>query len=673
MLIFKILRVTLIIATLSSVAVITALSLWLNDLGVFKISEDSLATITDYRQHDNTVVFDRHQRKIGEYFDRYHVFIPYDQLPKKLVQAVLAIEDRNFFEHHGVDFRAVLRAGFETVRNKTYAQGASTLTQQLVRSFLLSREKTIQRKIQEIAYAIHLERKLPKERILELYVNTMFLGFGSYGIGAAAKRYFGKSLDQLETHELALIAGLFQSPSRYNPIRFPQKAKSRQLRVLKAMHSAQFLATSELSDQASKPLVYSNYQPLNTRLAPYFIDYVSEQAAELLDVGNLKSRGLRIHTTLHSELQVIANKVIGGSNSHFDKASRMVYKRKEENSADLLEAALLSIDPKTGEILAMVGGRDYAKSNFNRTVQAKRSPGSVFKPVVYSLALASGQTWSDVIFVSPVSVAGYKPRNYKESFLTESTLLRAFFLSLNTPTIEIGKSLGTTAILEQAERLGIKTTLKNEPGTMIGSSEVTMLDLATMYSTFSNGGERIQPIAITKITDRDGDVLYESPALKVRKTRALSPQLAYLMVRGMQDVFKHGTANAASGYASKAAGKTGTSNDSDDNWFAGFYPNLTTVVWLGTDDHRSVVDGTGSYLALPLWADFMGEASRHVKAGRFSKPEGITSARVHSQYGYLNSGGVEMYFLAGTEPTSRQSDLEILSGVGKHFRGIFDR
>lgn len=671
-LLFRLTRVAVLVILSCCILFGVMFTIWLDDIGVFDIDENHFATIIHHKNSDNTIVFDRDGGKIGEIFNRYHVFVPYKKLPKELVQAIIAIEDRNFFQHRGVDLKAIVRAALDRLGRKTIKQGASTITQQLVRHFLLSREKSLERKVKEAFLAMKLETKLGKEEILQLYTNVLFLGNGSYGVGAAAQRYFGRNINSLKTHELALIAGLFQSPSRYNPHRYPKKAKKRQRQVLFAMHHNGVISKSKLKYYLRQPLKYKPYQPVNNQIAPYFVDFVRDQAKKILG-ENILNRGLRIYTTLDSDLQKMGQSTLKEKKDIFEKAYKMVlipHKFKGTNPS--IQGALMTVDPRSGEIKSMIGGRDYHRSKFNRTIQARRQPGSAFKPIVYSLALASGMKWSDLIYVSPVAIKNYRPKNFSKSFLTEVTMLRAFFRSINTPAVEIGSRLGLKKVLEHAKNMGIETPLKTETGSMLGGSGVSMLDLLRVYGTIANSGVRVKPYAISKITDANNKTIYEVDSIDKRSTRILSKQDSFLMMEGMKTVFRHGTAYAEHDFAKVAAGKTGTSNGSRDNWFVGYTPELATAVWVGSDKSFEFLGrATGTSLALPIWANYMKKAIKKYIPSPFDRPEGIVRERVHSKYGYITSSGMNMYFKKGYEPSMEYSDLKVLSETGK-YRTLFE-
>lgn len=649
---------------------------WLSSIGALDDHSTDLKKITQLDLEDNSLVFDSKNKKIGEFFSKYQIHSPFEKIPTKLKQAILAIEDRKFFEHSGFDLKGIARSGLTYITSMGNTKhGGSTITQQVVRNILLSKEKTIKRKTLEIILSYKLEQKISKAKILEIYCNTLFMGFGSYGVAAASKRYFGKDLKDLGTHQFAVLAGLFQSPSRYNPHRYPKRARKRQLQVLSAMVSAGFLTKDEARAEARKPIGYQKYTPIHGESSSsYFVDYVRQQAKTLLKgKAQLLNGGLRIYTTLSSELQGMAEIAIANAGPMLDETAQdamPIPGPKGKLVQPRIETSILSIDPRNGEILAMVGGRDYKESQFNRITQGMRAPGSAFKPVVYSAALQNGIKWSDLFYVSPVTLNGdYRPKNPSKDYLTETTVMRSFYRSMNATTMEIGQKVGLKKVIAQARNLGIRTPIKKEFGSLLGQSETTMIDLARMISSFPNQGIVVEPIAIKKITDRNGKLLYQAPKLEERSHQAMSKQTAYLMVDGMRNVFKRGTAYKFREFGTIAGGKTGTSNESKDNWFVGYTSDLTTIVWAGTDEYTPIYNNTmGSTIALPTWADYMSKATQIRPNKAFAVPKGITKVKVHHQYGYRTQEGIEMFFLNGKLPERSTSTLEYISRSGGSFR-----
>jgi 1A family penicillin-binding protein len=669
-------RVIFLSGVMASLVFVGAVLFLLYHTGAFDEHDRALHLIAEMKAPDNSAVFDRQGKKIGEFFNNYHVFTPIAQVPDCLKNAIVAIEDRNFWIHPGYDIRAIARAAWVYVKRRHLEQGGSTITQQIVRNFLLTTEKSMDRKIMEIVLASQLEKRMTKEKILEIYVNELFLGNGSYGVGAAAYRYFGKPVQQLELHEAALIAGLFQSPTSYNPERYLDRAKARQRHVLEAMVDSEMITLPEAERAYAQPLKIQKYLPLRMETAPYFVDYIESEATRLLKgTGRLGDGGLRIHTTLDSTLQKLADQSVREVAPELDK--QVVSASREHGNivpAPKLEVALMALNPKTGEVLAMVGGRDYRQNQFNRVTSSLRSPGSAFKPVVYSLALSRGYKWNDVIYVEPITVKDFRPRNTENDFGTETTLLRAFYRSMNTPTVDLARHLGLGAILAHAARLGVRSPLKNEIGTTLGGSEVSLWDLARLYSVFANHGKRIEPIGIQKIQDRNNGLTYAAPSIVARSTdTGITPTVAYLMIEGMRTVLERGTAVDGRELASVAVGKTGTSNDSTDNWFCGVTPNLVTIVWVGTDDHTPLPsDARGSTLALPIWKSFMHKVQAIRRFASFERPSDVETALVHPLYGNrMERGGVKMFFKKGQAPERGPSALESVTKKNSSYRNLF--
>jgi len=659
------------IALISSSMVIYS---WLKANDGFGISDQEIIETFNTPPLGNSIVFDNKGKEIGEYFEKYSHHISYKDLPKSLVKAIIAIEDKRFFSHPGIDVIAMARAGIDIATRGRYTQGASTITQQLGRNLFLNREKTLIRKVKEIILAVRIEQLFSKEKILELYVNRLFLGFGSYGIEAASQRLFSKSINEIGVHQHALLAGLFQSPTKYNPYRYPRRAKSRQKSVLSAMAREGFISSRDAKTLIQRDLKYISYQPLNYKVAPHFIDYIRLQANKHINT-TLKGNGLKIYTTLDLKLQDIANKTFESMSSHFTHADQMTKSANAQISnvsKTNAEAALLTTDPRTGAILAMIGGRDYQQSQFNRAIHSKRSPGSGFKPIVYSLALLQGRKWSDLILVSPVSINGYKPKNYRRNNRHEITMLKAFYQSINTATVEIGSRLGIENVINHAKKIGIKSQLKNEPGILLGSSDVTMIDIISSYSVFANGGKKVFPFAITRIEDSTGKILYQHPTIRKQNLIQVIPEeIAFLTTQGMKAVLSRGTGASAAHLSTIAAGKTGTSNLSRDNWFTGYTSNLITSVWVGNDAHLPMgPSASGGKLALPIWDKFMTEAIKYTPPKTIKKPHRITSATIHVNYGYKSANGAKMYFLRNQTPEKISSDYQQIEEAG-NFRPIF--
>jgi penicillin-binding protein 1A len=629
-----------------------------------QIDDIRIKTLMHTTKLDNTLVLDKNGQRIGEYFERYQIHVPVNEVPNHLIQAVLAIEDRNFYEHSGVDFRAVTRAIWSRVRYGRFTHGASTVTQQIIKTYVLGAERSLDRKLNEMLWSLRAEQLLTKNQLLEIYLNSMFLGNGAYGIGAASRRYFAKDVRELSIQESAVIAGLFQSPSRFNPARHPKRAKTRQLRVLEAMEHAKFITREQRSKLAQMPLTYTNYKPINFEAAPWFIDYVREQAAKIFKGlgrdSDFNGSGYRIHTTLDPHLQKLAEDSIARAApllNSISKKTAMVhdFETNKDRHAKI-EASMIVTDPKSGEILAMVGGRNYRESQFNRTTTAERSPGSAFKPIVYAEALMKNKRWSDTIFVSPINIENYKPRTTEDDYFTETTMLRAFFRSMNGPTVELAQQVGIDAILKRAKSLGVRSTLKHEFGTALGSSDVSMLDLARMYGTIANLGVLNELVSITKITDKNGLVVYDGIKSSSKPKRVLTPQVSFVLNEGMRAVLSYGSGNKGKSLAHIAAGKTGTSNNASDNWFCGSTSSTTSIVWVGTDEHAEIfADVSGGAVAVPIWTEFMSRATAHRPAKDWLIPPGVVMKKADPRSGHAIDSGIPMWFLDHLQPNETPS------------------
>lgn len=650
---------------------------WGHTKGLFDDTRPDIERIKDWQVSDNSVVYDRKGRKIGEFFERYQKFTPLQDIPRSLIQAVIAIEDKNFWDHRGLDPKAIMRAFWADVRTGRFRfrQGGSTITQQLVRNLILTRTKSWERKIREAILSMHLEQEVDKDRILELYLNSLYMGYGSYGVASAALRYFGKDISKIQPHEAALLAGLFQSPSRLNPHRFPKRAKRRQKQVITAMLRNGSIDKHTAQKLYHTPLVYqAYYAPHGTHLS-YFVDYVRTLVPKALNMSpsEVNQAGLRIYTTLDSDLQHLAQKSIEDSEPLLNKAASDLSKQLAEGKKHQLQSAMVSVHARTGEIMAMIGGRDYKTSQFNRTLSAKRSPGSAFKPILFALALQEGHRWSDVVFVSPLTLGdAYRPQNSQSDYLTETTLLRAFYNSMNTPAVELGQRVGVAKLKDFAASLGIRSDMSQEYGLVLGGSAVSMLELAEVYGSFASGGLRKKAIALLRIEDRNGRLLYQASPPETRSERVIDERVAFVLTKGMQRVLSHGSGQRAADLASWTAGKTGTSNGARDNWFCGYSSDLVTLTWVG-DDHYNPLGGrwSGGKLALPIWRTYMHSIQKaYGPAPEFLQPEGVISASIHPRYGHVTGHGLNTWFLQEYPPDDQNAELEHVRSR-RHFRGVY--
>jgi len=592
--------------------------------------------------------------------------VGFNDLPPQLVNAIVVTEDRSFFEHYGVNLRGIIRAfvrRYDSDPNSPIArQGGSSITQQLVKNLLLSPEKSLRRKAAEAYMSIILETRLSKEQIFALYCNQAYLGqqagFSINGFGEAASAYFNKDVTNLTLPEAALLAGLIRSPNRYNPYHDINTATSRRNQVLDSMVEADKISRAEADSAKAVPLQVA---PLKGRIdvsdAPYFADYVQNQLGDMI-AGSGSAEHLRIYTTVDMDLQRAAYAAVTKQLASLDKLQQ---KRFEPGT---LQAALVAMNARTGEIVAMVGGRDYSKSQLNRASDALRQPGSVFKPFVYATALntaydpiprvlTAATTYMDEPKTFTYDNQEYSPGNFGEKYSNQPVTLRdAMVHSLNVVTVEVAMEVTIGRVMNLAAKAGIPKPLRAYPAMALGTSEATPLQIASAYTAFANLGTRTTPVPIERITTGEG-VTVAAPV--TQKNEVLRPEVAYVMDSFMKDVVNRGTGAPvrARGLKANVAGKTGTSRD---GWFAGFTPNLVCVVWVGFDD-GSQLGLTGANSALPIWTDFMSVALREHPEwqGDWEAPEGIQEAEIDTKTGELakadDPNKRKEIFINGTLPT----------------------
>jgi penicillin-binding protein 1B len=561
--------------------------------------------------------------------------LAYRDIPPTLAHAILSIEDHRFFVHGGVDMWGVGRALLRNAADDEMSQGGSTITQQLVKNTFLTPERTFRRKYAEAMTAFALERRMSKEDIFALYCNEIYLGqrgsISVRGVEQAARIFFGKELKDLSLAESATIAGMIQSPNRYAPDRHAEASAARRNTVLGAMARDGFITVEEARAAAQEPVAVAPANDLEQSTAPYFIDYVNRLVeARLGEESGGDERGLRVYTTIDLDLQQLAEVAVKRQLERLDK----VYKKKDVRP----QAALVAIDPKTGNVLAMVGGRNYAESQLNRVTDSRRQPGSTFKPIVYSAALESGLSPVEMYADAPQEFiyagnAKYRPANYGGGFSMRDVMMRsALVRSLNVVTVDVAMRTGLSRVEHTAEKFGLPKA-EAYPAIALGTTEATPLALAAAYTAFANEGVRVEPNVIARVTDSSGtDLIGEIP----RKQQVIKPTTAYMITDMLSDVIDHGTARAARGAVRKTAiaGKTGTSRD---GWFVGYTPNLVVAVWIGFDDNKQL-GLTGADAALPAWTEFVREAVElrpDLGGEAFARPAGITFVEVDPETGLL--------------------------------------
>lgn len=783
--------------------------------------------LEDFRPSLVTKVYDRNEELIGEFFIERRALLSFEKLPQNFVNALLAVEDKRFWNHFGIDLIGFARATISNLKARRFVEGASTITQQLTRGLFLSPEKKIPRKIKEMMLAVQIERKyrklssfgfsgqslaylktkeIPddilenlqflkergfstendfltavekligdgytvkykdlilkharrtpqqvkektKQRILELYANQFYWGHGAYGLRSAAKLYFGKEVDELDLGECAMLAGVLQRPASHSPITHPDQAKKRQKHVLKRMVFEKYITAQEEQEMFEKPFEKRQLPDRRVDKAPYFVEYVRQYLEERYG-RRVYQDGLQVYTTLNLHLQdeaqaslqeglrdiqkrhgfklinkdktpeeleeilkqieryewknppekgdllhavvtEVSSKQINVrlaeyvgtiSKKGFQwtkknpakilKADNIILVKVDEideknqslkltlDLEPLLEGAILSIDPKTGHILAMVGGYDFQRSKFNRAVQALRQPGSSFKPLVYLTALERGFTTANIIIDEPVCFTidertgkTWCPKNFSRNHKGPITLRRALETSINIIAAKLIDQIGPHSVIETARRLGINTYLNPYPSLALGGSEVYLKDMVSAYCAFANRGYRVEPVFVTKVLDSEGNILEENVP---RAQQVLSEDTTYLLVSMMEGVVQRGTAARAKKLGRPLAGKTGTTNDNTNAWFIGYSPSFVTGVWVGYDENRKPIGSreTGGRAALPIWIAFMEEALKDTPIEEFPVPAGVSFIQIDPETGLLAApqcGGDPFteVFKKGTEP-----------------------
>ncbi len=705
----------------------------------------SLTLLEEYQPSIATILFTDQDEPFHSFYEQRRMLVSLAKIPTQLKQAVLAVEDSQFYEHHGLSPRAILRALVMNVLAGRKVQGGSTITQQLARRLFLTPEKSLARKIREMLLAVKIERHYSKAKILELYLNLVYFGHGAYGVEAAAETYFQKAVGDLTLPEAAVLAGLPSAPNRFSPIIDPARARRRRDHVLTRMVEQGYI-TREQADVASRTPFDEALFTRQTTIAPYIVEHVRQHLEETYGAYALYNTGLKVYTTLNLKMQRQAEEALAGGLRDLDK--RHGYRppparaaagrgrigpytpksgevllgtvlrvkprsievqlgryRGEISFASLkwtklanpseafkeggpilvqvlsvdernqmvelaleqdpeLEGAFLALDPRDGSIKVMIGGYDFKRSKFNRATQAKRQPGSAFKPFIYATAFDQGFTPSTIIDDSPISIettiggelVEWSPENFDRKFHGPTTLRRGLENSVNVVTIKLLQEVGVDPVIKMAHQLGIESQLRREIGLALGVSEVTPLELVSAYGVFANGGVRVEPFAIRKVTDSQGRILEEH---LTEPQEIMRPETAYVLVNVMKGVIERGTGVRAKILQWPLAGKTGTSSDATDVWFVGFSPGLVAGVWIGYDVKRSLGPAeTGARLALPIWINFMRKAMAGTEPQDFSAPEGVVAVPVDLQTGRPGppgaSGTITEYFVEGTEPEDTQ-------------------
>ena len=766
MAVFSIFITTLLIGFIGILAIYYTFTDELPDVRVLKSFEPSTVTLM-YSDQD---------KLIAELYLEKRIVVPLNKIPTQLKQAALAVEDANFYRHMGIDLKAVFRAFLTNMKAGRVVEGGSTITQQLSKTLFLTRERSLARKIKEAILSIRMELIFTKDEILEMYLNQIYYGHGSYGVEAAARTYFGKSVQNLSLDEVALIAGLPKSPNNYSPYRNPKRARSRRNHVIRRMAQEGFIKSNEAKQAMKKPFTLGEVTNMLNR-APYFVEYIRKQLMTMYGRNKVYKSGLKVYTTLSIEKQILAQEatkknlliadkrygyrgplgtmdislpeiVLQESLSEINNFTEGIHPKTGTNIKGLVksvnkeyltvltgqgegiielkdmdwarepnikvdgrwarihrvdknfypgdkilvkvlgiyesgslwslsleqepevESALISLEPHTGHIKALIGGYDFSKSQFNRAIQAVRQPGSVFKPIVYATAISKGFSPASIIIDSPIifkekdhDFDKWKPVNFEKKFYGPTPLRKALAKSRNIITVKLLQKIGTRSVIQMAKNLGINSHLENNLSIGLGSSGVTLKELVSAYSAFANRGIRVEPQGIRYVENRNGKILYKNSQ---KITQPITSGTAQIITSLLQSVVQEGTAKKVRSLNRPTAGKTGTTNNYIDAWFMGFTPKLITGVWVGKDNVEPLGrNETGSRTAIPIWLDYMKGALINTPIQNFPVSPETVYAKINPQTGSLakhdDSKGFFELFLKDKIPNSQDHHKEVIT------------
>ena len=642
--------------------------------------------LNDYTPRQTSKLYAADGRFIAELGLERRTLVKLDEIPPNVQQAFVIVEDKRFYSHAGIDWSRVVGALVRDILARSWDEGFSTITMQLARNVFperISREKTLVRKIKEGKVAREIERKFDKKKILELYLNQINLGNGAYGVETAAQRYFGKSVRDLNIAEAATLAALPKAPERYNPKRHPERAIQRRNTVIELMRRNGAITDEQAREARAYPLQLANKTEAGDT-APYFVEWVRKQLDQQFG-RQLYEQGLRVYTTLDLDMQLAAERAMerqlrrieagrfgkftGESYEHY--IARSIAGVEPGENSPYLQGAFVAIDPRNGSVKAMVGGRDFYDSKFNRATQALRQPGSSFKPIVYAAAVQNGRSPSYILQDTAISVdqgtgTPWTPKNYDGRFEGPMPMRRGLYQSRNMVAIQVGMELGENTIINEARNFGISTPIPPYPSIFIGSADVYPIEMISAYAPFANQGIRATPNAIVRVENARQEVLWQQTP---SRTTVLSPEESWIMVDMMKDVIRRGTAAGSvwgAGFHYPAGGKTGTTNDGTNVWFIGYTADLLAGVWIGFDKPKKIMsDAQGGRLAAPAWTAFMTDVYRQRPAPPdWPRPMSIITREIDYSTGLLqtpycprNLVGTEFY-IPGTEPT-RECDVHM--------------
>ena len=611
-----------------------------------------IRTLETFRPQAVTRIYSADKQLLAELYLEKRDPVALDRIPSYLKAALIATEDRKFYAHSGLDLKGIARALIKDILAGKFVEGASTITQQLAKTLFLTSRKTMVRKIKEAILAFQLERRYTKDEILELYLNQVYFGSGAYGVKSAAKIFFNKSVRDLSLAECALIAAMPKSPSRFSPLINKDLALKLRNIVLRQMRATGIISAKDYNQAVAEEIRIGKKIKKLAR-TPYFVEYVKKHLENVLGASRLYKGGLSIFTTLDFKLQSAAQKAV------VDGLLALETRMGKQNVRQAApQAALVALDVKSGAILAMVGGRNFDESPFNRATAARRQPGSAFKPIVFAYAVEQGFAQNRLILDAPVAFKGtdkdndWHPQNFSKSFLGEITLRKALTISQNIPAVRLIEMLGANSVAHFAHRLGIESNLEPYLSLALGTSEVTLINLTTAYAVFPRGGKWIKPFGIMEVSDHRNRIIWRA---KPQKKLVMSREGAAIVTNMLEGVVKEGTGRKARILQGPVAGKTGTTNNYRDALFVGFSPAIAAGVWVGLDPGGTLGEReTGAKAALPIWIQFMKNAPATESPPYFDHPDNVVKVRMNPQTGMLAADGsknaVDALFIKGTEP-----------------------
>ena len=620
---------------------------------VMTLDLPGIDALKDYRPSIASRVYDENNELVDEFFLEDRKVVKIAEIPKFVHYAFVSAEDARFYQHKGFDLQSIFRAMFKNVEAGRIVQGASTITQQVAKLMYLSPERKYIRKFKEAILSYRIDKYLTKDEILNLYLNQIYLGHGTYGIESAALGYFGKNAKNLTLPEAALLAGMPKAPSTYSPYLYYDRAKQRQVYVLTQMMENGYITREQMDAAIAAPLKLRPIKPKD-KVAAYFVETVRRYVQEKYGADVLYKEGLSIYTTLNLSMQKAARDALEKGLTEMEERGK--YEK------GLVQGAIYCMDVKTGAIRAMVGGRDYNKSEFNRATQSRRQPGSAFKPLIYTAAFDKGMNPSTrfvdspIVFNDPSQEGGlWKPKNFDDKFLGPITMRTALVQSRNVVTVKILQDIGLDYAISYAMNMGITSPLARNLSLALGSSGVTLQEMVRAYDVLANGGKKVTPFFIRKIVDRTGNVFEET---KLQVEQVIDPRIAFMTTYVMQDVVESGTGRRVKSIGRPVAGKTGTTNDIRDAWFIGFTPSTIAGVWIGFDQEKSLgKQEVGGRAAAPIWLYFMEKALQGKPVEAFTAPEGIMFVKVDAKTGVPTpKGSLYECFLDNSPPSEKTEE-----------------